>query len=184
MPHYLESALLTERSGGDRTRVGATLAVAGVLLAFATPWLFLATLTPSGLEGGSRNYHRLGMEGWNLLQSNLGRTTPPNVTTITELLVGAIVTLGLILLRRVWITSPFNPVGFATSGSWNTMMVAVPLFIAWLLKSLVLRYGGLATYRAAIPLALGVVCGEFLVGTFWEVFALATGLQPYRIWMF
>lgn len=113
-----------------------------------------------------------------------GRTTPPNATTITELLVGGILTLGLILLRRVWITSPFNPVGFAISGSWNTMMVAVPLFLAWLLKALVLRYGGLSTYRAAIPLALGVVCGEFLVETFWEVFALATGLQPYRIWMF
>ena len=184
MPHYLESALLTERSGGERNKIATTLALAGVLLAFATPWLFLLTLTPHGLEGGSRNYHRLGMEGWNLLRNNLGRTTPPNATTITELVLGGILTLGLILLRRVWITSPFNPVGFAISGSWNTMMVAVPLFLAWLLKALVLRYGGLATYRAAIPLALGVVCGEFLVGTFWEVFALATGLQPYRIWMF
>jgi hypothetical protein len=184
MPHLMEGAYLADRSGGNRVRFGWTVAAIGALLALTTPWLFLWTQTANGLEGGNRAYHRLGMEGWNFLKTNLGQTPPPNLTTMTEMGVGGIVTVGLILLRRVWLTSPFNPVGFAISGSWNTMMVAFPLFLAWTAKALILRYGGLQAYRAAIPLALGVVLGEFVVGTFWEIFAICTGLQPYRIWMF
>jgi hypothetical protein len=183
MPHLMEGMFLADKTGADRRRFGWTLAVAGVLLAFLTPWLFLLTQTANGLEGGNRSYHRLGMEGWNLLRSAESRQSP-SLVTLLEMGVGGAVTFGLILLRRVWLTSPLNPVGFAIAGSWNTMMVATPLFVAWLLKSLTLRYGGLRAYRAAVPLALGVVLGEFIVGTFWEIFALCTGLQPYRIWMF
>jgi len=90
----------------------------------------------------------------------------------------------LLWLRYNWFTSPFNPVGYALSGSWSTMMISTSLFIAWLLKILVTRYGGMRLYKAALPLAMGVVLGEFVAGTFWELYALFSGVQTYRIWMF
>ena len=191
LPHLMEATYMAEKANREKTGLSGVprgfylvLLIAGLAFSFATPYLFLATLSVHGLEGGSHGYHRIGMEGWNLLNGQLARTPPPNIASLIEMAIGAGVVFGLSALRHVWSNSPFNPIGYAISGSWHTMMIALPLFIAWTIKALLLRYGGLRMYRTAIPLAFGVILGEFVVGMFWEVFALFTGLQPYRIWMF
>ena len=47
------------------------------------------------------------------------------------------------------------------------------MFVAWLLKSSILKLGGLKTYRAFIPFFLGLIVGHLLIGgVLWPVFAL------------
>jgi len=36
--------------------------------------------------------------------------------------------------------------------------------VSWVIKSLLLRYGGLRAYRLALPVAYGLVAGEFTAG--------------------
>ena len=47
-----------------------------------------------------------------------------------------------------------------------------PIFIAWLLKRVILRASGLQGYRTAVPFFLGLVLGEFVVGSVWNILGL------------
>ena len=61
--------------------------------------------------------------------------------------------------RFVW--WPFHPVGYLVAGSFGLFLMWVPIFVTWLIKSLLLRYGGLSAYRAARPFFFGLIFGEF-----------------------
>ena len=46
--------------------------------------------------------------------------------------------------------------------------------IAWLAKCLVLRYGGLLLYRQTLPIAIGLIVGDVLNRSLWNVISLVT----------
>jgi hypothetical protein len=46
--------------------------------------------------------------------------------------------------------------------------------IAWLAKCLVLRYGGLRLYRQTLPLAIGLIMGDVLNRSLWNIVTLVT----------
>jgi len=55
-----------------------------------------------------------------------------------------------------------HPVGFAMSAMINTQHLALPLFIAWAVKSGLLSIGGVQLYRRATPLFIGLIVGYVL----------------------
>ncbi|GAB4468993.1 MAG: hypothetical protein OHK0029_41520 [Armatimonadaceae bacterium] len=64
---------------------------------------------------------------------------------------------------------PFHPLGYALCSSWTMIVFWFSAFLAWLFKSLLLRYGGMKLYRAARPFFLGMILGEFLAALLWAV---------------
>jgi hypothetical protein len=80
---------------------------------------------------------------------------------------GVIVTLFLAFMRTNFAWWPFHPLGYALCGSWTMIVFWFPCIIAWLLKSLILRYGGMKTYLRLRPLFLGLVLGEFGMAVIW-----------------
>jgi hypothetical protein len=56
------------------------------------------------------------------------------------------------------------------------------MLIAWFLKLMLLRYGGLRTYRAAVPLFLGLIIGECVMGSLWTIIGIALHTQTYAFW--
>jgi hypothetical protein len=83
-------------------------------------------------------------------------------------------------VRAYWIGSPFHPVGYAISGTWSMEMVWFPLFLAWLAKALVLRYGTFRDYYAVSQFFIGLVIGDFVSGGLWNVYGTITGREVYR----
>ena len=78
-------------------------------------------------------------------------------------------TLLLVGLRAAFIRFPFHPVGYALAGT-NTMRTTwLPFFISWLVKSLLLRYGGIHLYRRALPFFLGLILGDFCNGGLYTI---------------
>jgi hypothetical protein len=51
-----------------------------------------------------------------------------------------------------------------------------PIFVIWLVKSMLLRYGGLRSYHRALPFFLGLVLGEFAAGFLRSLGDLGLGL--------
>jgi hypothetical protein len=56
------------------------------------------------------------------------------------------------------------------------------MFIAWAIKLIMLRYGGLKLYRRALPFFLGIILGECIVGSFWTIFGIVFKLPSYAFW--
>ncbi len=76
-----------------------------------------------------------------------------------------------------------HPVGYAISGSWSMNCLWLPIFIAWLAKLLITRYGGHRTFTRALPFALGMVLGEFIIGSLWCILGIALGISTYSFWV-
>jgi hypothetical protein len=75
---------------------------------------------------------------------------------------GALVTFALGILRLRFWWWPFHPIGYLAAFCWGMHWFSQPFFIGWLLKTLTVRYGGLRLYRRTVPLAIGVIMGDFV----------------------
>jgi hypothetical protein len=97
-----------------------------------------------------------------------------DVGAVLYIAVGGVVTvfLGLMRLRFLW--WPFHPLGYLLSNSLSQGMGTFPFLIAWALKFVVTRYGGLRLYRQTISLAIGLIVGDLLNTTTWNIVALVT----------
>lgn len=71
---------------------------------------------------------------------------------------------------------PIHPVAMLCVGSWSVMQATPSIFLAWLFKCLVLKYGGARVHRKVAPLFLGLVLGEVLALIFWCLLAGYRGL--------
>jgi len=58
------------------------------------------------------------------------------------------------------------------------------VFVAWAIKSVVLKYGGVTLYRQLRPLFLGFILGHIFVSGFWVLFDYITGETGNRIPIF
>jgi len=86
---------------------------------------------------------------------------------------GAIaILLGVMRLRFWW--WPLHPVGFLASSCWGMHTTWMPFFVGWLLKVIVTRYGGLRLYRRTLPIAIGLIVGDFVSQGVWVVVGLLT----------
>lgn len=75
---------------------------------------------------------------------------------------GAVVTAGLMVLRYRFPNWPLHPIGFAAGPVYPVNSVVFPLFIAWAVKSVILRVGGVRAYRSASPFFIGLILGHFM----------------------
>lgn len=64
---------------------------------------------------------------------------------------------------------PLHPVGFVVATDWVMNNTWFSIFLAWLVKSCVLKYGGPGLYRRTVPLFVGLILGQFAAAGFWLV---------------
>ena len=76
---------------------------------------------------------------------------------------------------------PFHPIGFAIGGTWIMDQLWLTCFTGWLLKSVVLRYGGLKFYQRLRPAFLGLILGQFTCNGFWLIVDHFTGRTGNQI---
>ena len=88
--------------------------------------------------------------------------------------------LNSLRMRFPWF--PFHPVGYAISSSWSMNRLWVAMFLAWMIKALMLRYGGLRTYRQGLPFFLGLILGECIVGSLWTIIGITFNVPTYAFW--
>lgn len=88
--------------------------------------------------------------------------------------VGVIFTLFLSYMRAMFFWWPLHPLGYALCVSWTMTVFWFSCLVAWLVKLLVLRYGGMSLYVKARPWFLGMVLGEFGMAVVWALINIFT----------
>ncbi len=93
--------------------------------------------------------------------------------------IGLVITVFLTLMRTAFFWWPLHPLGYALAGSWSTIEFWFPCLLAWVFKSLILRYGGMGSYGKARPFFLGLILGEFGMAVFFVLLnALSAWVSP------
>jgi len=93
---------------------------------------------------------------------------------------GFSVVLAILRLNFRW--WPFHPVGFAVSGSWSMEQLWLCVLVAWVVKVLLLKYGGAKAYKPAVPFFVGLIMGDFMVGSLWNIYGIVMERQVYHFW--
>lgn len=77
------------------------------------------------------------------------------------LALGVAATAAMTFLRHRFSWWRLHPIGFSVASVLQVQWSLLSLFLAWLSKTLLIRYGGLALYDRAKPFFIGLVVGHF-----------------------
>jgi hypothetical protein len=80
---------------------------------------------------------------------------------------GAVLTVVLMMARSRLPWFPLHPIGFLLSLTWAMEQIWFSIFVGWLCKVLITRFGGHESYRKATPLFLGLALGDIVMILFW-----------------
>jgi hypothetical protein len=163
MPQMMNSFKLV-RSAQLRGRtftLAAVIAVAAILTFGISA--FIATLNKYGANTAAWNQR--DYPNWGIGELEASLRDPERADNWLRLAVatGAGVTLLLVWLSSSVAWWPVNPVGFLIAGSWESnRQLWLNCFIAWVISTLVRRYGGMRLFRQLHPAFLGLVLGDYL----------------------
>lgn len=181
MPHQMEGlkiASSAKLNGRDMVRVIVLASGIAIIASFIT---LLALYYRFGGESGGLDTFRTQwtLETWDLARGYMESGANRNWWEINGGAAGALVLfwLGWMQKRLVW--WPFHPIGYTVSLSITATYMWCPMLIVWIIKSLILRYGGMSVYRRGIPLAVGLILGDFTMAGIWALAGLAAGKTLY-----
>ena len=185
MPIQMEAFKIAQVSSIRQSSMMWALAIAVVVGSLAGFWAQVHNYYVYGIASKMSfvALNAFGREPFARLQSWLMAPTSPDFKEVGAYGVGYLFTLALMALRVRFAWWPFHPVGYAISSSWSLNCLWLPIFIAWAIKATILKYGGYKAFQQAIPVALGLVLGEFIIGSLWTLIGIIWHIQTYSFWV-
>ena len=177
MPQQLEGFKLAERAHINNRRLLWMMVIANFIAPLATFWAYLHIMYQNG---ATQNWP--GAEAFDRLAKWLAYSGPLDVKAIVFMGTGLVFAIFLFLMRLKFLWWPFHPAGYAVSGSWSMNNIWFCILISWVVKGLLLRQGGLKVYQKAIPFFLGLILGEFTVGSLWTIIGIVRNVSTYGFW--
>jgi len=167
-------------AGRNRVFVGVLLAMACSLIVSVVVMLGL------GYSHGAANLHwqyfqRFPQYAPEIVATRLHNPIGPSLAGWGWTGVGALVMSLLTLASYRFAWWPLHPLGYMVSPAWIMGSLWFPFFVAWLVKSLVLKFGGIEVYRRSRWLFYGFILGQIVVAGFWLVIDVLTGTTGNRI---
>ena len=82
---------------------------------------------------------------------------------------GGLLTYGMMVARTRFTAFPLHPIGYLMALTYPSATFWFSIFLGWMAKTLISRFGGTDTYRAAIPAFLGLALGDVCMILFWLI---------------
>jgi len=180
MPFQLESLKMAELARIDLRSLLRTIAlatVAGILLSY---WANLQITFREGAGAKCLAFKSwVGRETYTRLEHWLRTMPGPDYPAAIAMGAGAAVFWGLRLLHfRTML--PLHPAGYALAGSFAMNYFWCSFLVAWLVKVLVLRYWGRTGHRQAIRFFMGMLLGDYVLGSLWGIIGPLWGVRTYK----
>lgn len=165
----LEGCRLADQFEARKREITIALVVGFILVYFFT----FGTLVPAahgtadgGWAGASMFrpwYRQIAQQGSERLVT--GEVEPSRVAIIASI-VGVVVTFFLMFMRTRFLRWPLHPVGYVLGCQYDVgYWLWSSFFLAWVIKLLILRYGGNHLHKIVLPLMYGmIICGMVLQG--------------------
>ncbi len=160
---------------GARSRTLLVPLIVAIVVSLVTA--SLAFLHLSYAVGGNLLYghpHEVADYEMSVLAGPLqGQPSASGASGAGAFVVGAMLAIALTVLRAQYAWFPLHPLGLALCASYSMKVFWFGFFVAWFIRALVVRYGGIQAYRRFSPLMLGLIVGEFSSAVFWACLHLA-----------
>ena len=115
--------------------------------------------------GGAANYYNniAGDPGfYNLIITWMQNSTTISGLEVFFLVAGMAMVLGMTVARYFFSWWPISPIGFVVAAGGPARNAFFPVFLSWLLKSILIRIGGVRLYQEVQPLMIGIMVGYVL----------------------
>ncbi len=178
----LEGLQMSAQTRSPSRAIVAAIVLASLLGAVAVFWGWLHYAYSLGVVSKWNGGDARGVEMCSNLQNWIQDPTQANFDSLFAIGAGFAITMLLAAARTSYVGWPLHPVAYPLSASWSIHLVWMPMLIAWIIKSALLRYGGLQSYRRALPLFFGLILGEAVVGCAWPLVGLIFKVPTYSFW--
>lgn len=168
MPSQLENLKMADTIGLSGRSIAAAMLVA-VLISAIIAYVVLIPIVYhyGGITMNRQRFYQVPTEPFRELSRLLATPRVPDPVGIAAVLFGGVFTLFLSFMRLQFLWWPFHPLGYAVGFSRRTIdWMWFSIFLGWLVKLIVLKYGGMPCYRRVLPLMLGFILGDFTMGVF------------------
>ena len=162
MTSSANSLKLGEGFGGSKRPLFWTMLLAMAVGLVSSMWVVMEL----GYSYGALNLKIPGgQHGLYDYASSLIRTpSEPHLWGWINTGIGAGVMLLLMLARWYYVWWPLHPLGYPIGPTGIMDHLWFDMFLAWLIKVSVLRYGGVALYRRTRPFFMGMIAGHIVPG--------------------
>ncbi len=174
MPHILEGFKLANRGGiSDKAALVVVLFFAGMLGMLTTFWITLHLSYQLGAEVRVVGPPpRFAVETYQRLANWLTYPNTMNLSQVVVLCASFLFTGSLLMMHRYFLWWPLHPIGYILGSSVPMPTLWFPLFLSFLLKWGILKYGGIRMYRRAVPFFIGLILGQYIVGCGWSLLGI------------
>ncbi len=185
MPNQLESLKIAQQENMLNRKLIWSMAGSIGVGAIASFWIYLTIAYKYGASAECHGWIAgFGWESFNPLQSWLSHPTNTDIIAVIVMIGNSLFVLFLTAMHRRFMWWQFHPGGYVLSGGeWSGMFyIWNAMLISWAIKWIILKYGGLSTYRKARPFFFGLVLGDYIIGCTWNIIGLIFNMPAYSIW--
>jgi len=161
---------MAEEMGKKKRLLFLGMFLALIIGIFTSLWIVLRF---SYFYGGSnlRAWYFVGgpQAPWKYTADKILYPTSPNEIGWLCKSIGIVVMFGLMFMRNRFLWWPLHPIGFVVGPVWLMSQLWFSVFLAWFLKTLILRYAGPRIYKNSIPFFLGLILGQYTCAGTWFI---------------
>ena len=184
MPHLLEGFKMSVMVGSPARWPTWAVLLSVLVSSVVVFWVYLDLYYRFGASSGYFGIWTLGFgrETFTRLQNWIHFPTETDHVGLSFMGIGFLIASMLTFLRTRFLWFPLHPLGYAMAGDWGMSNLWSCFFSSFLIKWAIFKYGGLRSYRNAVPFFLGMALGDLTVGSLWSligVFMDETIYQPF-----
>lgn len=182
MPNLLEGLKLAQLNKVNERKLSYAMILAALAGALSLFWAFLHI--GHNLGASTQLYGRtwFARAGITRLQNWLSFPSMTDIAGSSFIGIGFFFTIALMILRTRFLWWPLHPVGYAVSSFFIGNVMWFPVLISSAIKWIVLKYGGIRRYRQAAPFFIGLILGEYIVGSLWSLIGIIFSMPTYIFW--
>lgn len=174
----IEGLKIAEENRVSARKIFAIMMCAAGLTVFVGPWLYMHCAYDVGIDMSHSSH--VGLRLYKRWARRLINMPGADWTAGMEMGIGFGVTLILSIMQRLFLFWPLHPLGYAIAGgSYIMSWLWFSIFVGWLCKMLLMKYGGARLYRRVSFLFLGALLGQFVVGSSWNLLGALLNKEFY-----
>ena len=165
-PHQMEGLALLDRAHLKSRHVFLAMTLALVVGTISFFWIYLHIAYSTGgssLQRFSRFFYTRLANWINHPSSDI------SLSGIRSVGIGVAVVLVLTVMRRRFLWWRLHPAAYAISNSLDINHFWFSILISFVAKWLLIRHGGIGKYRQVRPFFLGLILGDYIVGSIWTI---------------